>query len=85
MIADVEWRQRVRVTGTVSALRVQPMSGTCALECTLVDDTGGISALFLGRRTIAGIQIGTKLTVEGMVVDHHGRLAIMNPVYEISA
>jgi len=85
VIADVEWRQRVRVTGTVSALRVQPMSGTCALECTLVDDTGGISALFLGRRTIAGIQIGTKLTVEGMVVDHHGRLAIMNPVYEISA
>jgi hypothetical protein len=41
--------------------------------------------LFLGRRTIAGIQIGTSLTVEGMVVDHHGRLAIMNPVYEISA
>jgi DNA/RNA endonuclease YhcR with UshA esterase domain len=61
------------------------MSGTCALECTLVDDTGGISVLFLGRRTIAGIQIGTRLTVEGMVVDHHGRLAIMNPVYEISA
>jgi amino acid permease-like protein len=85
VIADVEWRQRVRVTGTVSALRVQSMSGTCALECTLVDDTGGISVLFLGRRTIAGIQIGTKLTVEGMVVDHHGRLAIMNPVYEISA
>jgi amino acid transporter len=85
VIADVEWRQRVRVTGTVSALRVQSMSGTCALECTLVDDTGGISVLFLGRRTIAGIQIGTRLTVEGMVVDHHGRLAIMNPVYEISA
>ena len=85
VIADVEWRQRVRVTGTVSTLRVQSMSGTCALECTLVDDTGGISVLFLGRRTIAGIQIGTKLTVEGMVVDHHGRLAIMNPVYEISA
>jgi hypothetical protein len=85
VIADVEWRQRVRVTGTISALRVQSMSGTCALECTLVDDTGGISVLFLGRRTIAGIQIGTSLTVEGMVVDHHGRLAIMNPVYEISA
>src|SRR5207247_10761838 len=85
VIADVEWRQRVRVTGTISALRVQSMSGTCALECTLVDDTGGISVLFLGRRTIAGIEIGTSLTVEGMVVDHHGRLAIMNPVYEISA
>jgi hypothetical protein len=84
-IADVEWRQRVRVTGTVSALRVQSMSGTCTLECTLGDDTSGISVLFLGRRTIAGIAIGTKMTVEGMVVDHHGRLAIMNPVYEIKS
>jgi amino acid transporter len=82
-IADAQWRHRVQVTGTVSALRVQPVSGTCNLECTLVDHTGGISVLFLGRRTIAGIDIGTKLAVEGMVVEHHGRLAIMNPVYEI--
>jgi amino acid transporter len=84
-IGDVRWRQRVQVTGTVSALRVQPMSGTCALECTVMDDTGAISVLFLGRRTIAGIEIGTNVTVEGMVVEHHGRLAIMNPVYEIGA
>jgi hypothetical protein len=84
-IADVQWRQRVEVTGTVSALRVQPVSGTSTLECTLADRTGGISVLFLGRRTIAGIEIGTKMTVEGMVVEHHGRLAIMNPVYEIHA
>jgi amino acid transporter len=83
-IADVQWRHRVRVTGTVSALRVQPVSGTCNLECTLVDHTGGISVLFLGRRTLAGIEIGTNLTVEGMVVDHRGRLAILNPVYEIN-
>jgi hypothetical protein len=84
-IADVEWRHRVRVTGTVSALRVQPVSGTCNLECTLVDHTGGISVLFLGRRTIPGIEIGTAMAVEGMVVDHHGRLAILNPVYELDA
>jgi amino acid transporter len=84
-IADAQWRHRVHVTGTVSALRVQPVSGTCNLECTLVDHTAGISVLFLGRRTIAGIDIGTKLAVEGMVVEHHGRLAILNPVYEIRA
>jgi amino acid transporter len=84
-VADAQWRHRVRVSGTVSALRVQPVSGTCNLECTLVDDTGGISVLFLGRRTIAGIEIGTTMTVEGMVVEHHGRLAILNPVYEINA
>jgi hypothetical protein len=83
-IADAQWRQRVHVTGRVSAVRVQPVSGTTTLECTLVDGTGGISVLFLGRRTIAGIEIGTTMTVEGMVVEHHGRLAILNPIYEIS-
>lgn len=83
MIADAGWRQRVEVTGRVQTLRVQPLSGVPALECTIVDATAGISVLFLGRHHVAGVEIGTTMTVEGMVVDHHGRLAIMNPVYTI--
>src|ERR687897_856635 len=82
-IADVGWRQRVRVTGRVAALRVQPLAGSPVLECTLFDDTGGISLVFLGRRRIAGIDMGTSLSAEGMVIDHHGRLAIINPFYEL--
>jgi amino acid transporter len=82
-IASVRCRQRVQVRGRVRSLRVQPYSGTSNLECTLVDDTGGISVLFLGRRAIAGVEIGTDMTAEGMVVDHHDRLAILNPIYEL--
>lgn len=82
-IAGVRCCQRVRVRGRVRSLRVQPYSGTSNLECTLVDDTGGISVLFLGRRAIAGVEIGTEMTAEGMVVDHHDRLAILNPIYEL--
>jgi len=82
-IGDVAWRQRVRVSGRITGLRVQPLAGVGSLECTLSDDTGGITIVFLGRRTVAGIDIGTRMTVEGIAAEHHGRLAIVNPVYRI--
>jgi amino acid transporter len=82
-IASVQWRQRVTVTGRIQSQRVQPLAGSPSVECTLVDDSGAISVVFLGRREIAGVTIGRTLRVEGRVVDHHGRLAILNPSYEL--
>jgi len=82
-IGDVVWRQRVRVTGRVEIMRVQPLAGSPVLECTLVDDTGGISLLFLGRRRIAGVDVGSSLTAEGMVIEQRGRLAIINPLFRL--
>jgi hypothetical protein len=67
----------------VTAVRVEPLAGAPSLECTLVDDTGGISLVFFGRRRIGGIGIGTVMAVEGMSIDHHGRLAIVNPAYQL--
>jgi DNA/RNA endonuclease YhcR with UshA esterase domain len=82
MIGDVAWRTRVRVTGRVRSVRVQPRAGVPTLACTLVDDTGGIDVVFLGRRRVAGIHPGSILTVEGMAGCYHDRLAILNPAYE---
>jgi hypothetical protein len=76
-------RQRVRVTGHVRSLRVQPRAGVPTLECVLFDGTGGLSVVFLGRRHVAGIDVGTRMLVEGVVGDYHGRLAVLNPVYEL--
>jgi DNA/RNA endonuclease YhcR with UshA esterase domain len=67
----------------VRAERVEPLAGTPSLECTLVDETGGVCVVFLGRRRVEGVQIGASVTVEGMVIEHRGRLAIVNPVYEL--
>jgi len=39
--------------------------------------------VFFGRRSIAGIGPGVILTVEGAVGEHQGRLAMLNPAYEI--
>jgi hypothetical protein len=49
------------------------------------DSTGGITALFYGRRSIAGISPGSKLELEGMVGEANGHLAMANPSYALLA
>jgi hypothetical protein len=82
-IGSVTWRQRAKVQGRVRSVRVQPLAGIPTLECTVYDETGGMAVVFLGRREIPGIGPGTTLTAEGMVSDHQGRLAILNPDYQL--
>ena len=82
-IGDITYRRRSRVSGRVRSMRVQPWSGVQALECTIVDGTGAVNVVFLGRRVVPGIETGTQVAVEGMVGRHDGRLAIINPRYEI--
>lgn len=82
-IGDLVYRQRSRIAGRVHSMRVQPWSGVSTLECTVVDGSGAVNIVFLGRRTIAGIEVGTQLQVEGMVGRHDGRLAIINPSYAL--
>jgi amino acid transporter len=84
-IAELEFRQRARVAGKVYSMRVQPWSGVAALELTLIDDTGALLIVFFGRRQIAGVSTGTRLIIEGMVGEHRGTMAMLNPVYEIQA
>jgi len=81
-IAEIRWRERARVAGRVRSMRIQPWGGVPTLECTLVDATGGVAVVFLGRREVAGIHPGTCLAVEGTVGEHNGRLAILNPTYD---
>ena len=81
-IAEVPWRERARVAGRVRSLRVRPWGDAPTLECVLVDDTGGLIVVFLGRRKVAGIRPGTRLVVEGTVGSHGGHPAIVNPEYD---
>ncbi len=84
-IGEAQWRQRVRVAGRIRSLRVPTAGATANLECTLVDGTGAILLVFQGRRRIPGIQQGARLVAEGMVGAWEGRLAILNPDYELIA
>ena len=83
LICDARWREWVRVSGRVRSVRVQPWADVPTLECTLVDDTGGITIVFLGRREVAGIHPGTHMRVEGVAGAHHDKLAMLNPSYAL--
>lgn len=82
-IASAQWRDRVIVQGRVRALRVAPQHDSPILELVLEDESASISAVFLGRRALAGVGIGTQLEVRGTVGLHKARLAILNPQYRI--
>ena len=82
-IAEVPTRQRGRVAGRVRAVRIQPWGGAPSLECTLADETGVLTIVFLGRRSMAGIRLGTVMAAEGVVGVHQGARAMINPEYTI--
>jgi hypothetical protein len=82
-ISDVAWRSHVRIAGRVRSVRVAALHDAPTLEVVLVDGTGGISVVFLGRRGIAGVKVGTKMVVEGTVGVHKARLALLNPTYRL--
>ena len=82
-IIEAHWRDRVVVAGRVRSVRVAPLHDAPTLELVLVDDTGAISVVFLGRRGLAGVDVGTRMSVEGTVGVHNARLAIMNPSYQL--
>ena len=82
-IAGVRYRDRVRIAGRVRSIRVAPQYEAPVLELEVDDGTAAISAVFLGRRRLAGIDVGAKLVLEGTVGLHRQRLAMLNPLYEL--
>ncbi|HEY6533166.1 MAG TPA: hypothetical protein VIY72_12725 [Acidimicrobiales bacterium] len=83
-ISQVEWREPVKVAGRVKALRVQPWSEKIqSLELTLVDGTGGLTVVFLGRRRLGGVKLGARMVVEGTVAETRDHLALLNPAYHL--
>jgi amino acid transporter len=83
-ISTLKWRTRAKVSGRVKTVRVQPLSEVPTVQCVLVDGSGqAITLVFLGRRSISGLRSGSMLTAEGMVGKHRGKLAMINPAFEL--
>ena len=82
-LGEVSHRKRARVAGRVRTVSVQAWAGVPAFECTLVDKSGALTIVFLGRRSVAGIEPGIQMAAEGMVGSHRGRLAMLNPGYQL--
>ena len=82
-MADLRDREVATVTGTVRALTLRPRVTVPALVVDLYDGSETINLIWLGRRTIGGIQPGTYLRATGRVTYKKGTATIFNPSYEI--
>ena len=82
-IADARWRDRVVVQGQVRSLRVVSQHDSPTLELVITDGSGALSLIFLGRREVAGIDVGTHLEASAVIGIYQNRLAMLNPVYEL--
>jgi hypothetical protein len=82
-MSDLKDRQEATVSGTVRAVTLRPRVNVPALVIDLYDGSRTINLIWLGRRTIGGIQPGTYLRAHGRVTYTRGIPTIFNPSYEI--
>ena len=82
-IGQIQWRRRAHVQGKVTSIKSAPRGSAPYLQVEVWDQSGGVTLQFLGRREIAGLDVGSEIRAEGMVGEEEGSLTILNPSYEL--
>jgi hypothetical protein len=82
-MSDVPLRTPVTVCGKVTRMRTRPAHGVPALVITLRDETGFVTAIWTGRRTIGGITLGRTICLEGVCTKASDGTTFMNPSYTL--
>jgi hypothetical protein len=80
---ELQPRTVAKVVGEISSVRIVPRAGAPSLEVCVNDGRGQVTAVFFGRKKIAGLTPGRRLVVEGMVAPLENRAFMYNPVYEL--
>ena len=83
-VADVAPRTRAQVSGVLRSVRLRPADQVPALEAELYDGSGSLRVVWLGRRSVAGIDPGRRIRLEGLVCFASGRPTVYNPRYELA-
>lgn len=85
-IEECQDRQIAECCGTVRYTSLRPRTDSVpAFVVGLDDGTRMMQLVWLGRRSIAGVEPGVYLTVKGRVLHRRGMPTIFNPDYEIRA
>ncbi|MEW1859152.1 OB-fold nucleic acid binding domain-containing protein [Streptomyces sp. NBC_00669] len=82
-ICDCSDRQIVSVTGTLRTVTLRPRAGVPALEAELFDGSAALDVVWLGRRSIVGIEPGRMIIASGRISMNRGRPVLFNPKYEL--
>ncbi|AGZ45313.1 OB-fold nucleic acid binding domain-containing protein [Actinoplanes friuliensis] len=75
----------VSVSGRLRTVAYTPRTNLPTLEADLYDGSDVVTLVFLGRRSIAGIEPGRQLTARGRIALRDDRKVIYNPYYELEA
>ena len=84
-IAEAQPRSRVKLAGVVRRITVRPLEGNESLEAILFDGTGEVTVMWMGRRAIRGLSLGTRLIVEGLLAEQRSERRLVNPTFEFAA
>ncbi len=76
-------RSLARVCGRITAIQVEPAGVAPTLTIRVQDDSGRIDAVFMGRRSIPGIEPGQRIGLEGRVSASDAAPLMYNPRYEL--
>ena len=82
-IGDVKTRAIEKTGGRISYIVVSPNDAPARLTLRVVDSSGAIDCVFLGRRLIAGLEPGATVGIEGRVAPGDDVQVIFNPRYEL--
>ncbi|WP_328461194.1 OB-fold nucleic acid binding domain-containing protein [Actinoplanes sp. NBC_00393] len=77
--------QVVSVSGRLRTVAYTPRTNLPTLEADLYDGSDVVTLVFLGRRSIPGIEPGRQLTARGRIAVRDDRKVIYNPYYELEA
>jgi len=84
-IREAQQRSRVKLAGVVRRITVRPIEGSESLEALLYDGTGEVRVVWMGRRSIKGLNLGTRLVVDGLLAEHQSERRLVNPTFEFAA
>lgn len=82
-IGDLLPRCFATVRGEVRSVTLRPSDEVAALDAELFDGTDVLHLVWLGRRTIPGVEPGVKLEASGRVTRQRDLLTMFNPSYQI--
>jgi len=83
-IAEAPLRERTRLAGEITSIRVVPRAGSPSLEVTVSDGSGTLAvAVFTGRRSIPGVTPSRGIVLDGVARRERARVLLLNPAYEL--
>ena len=82
-VSQAPMRVPVKLAGVVRRITVFPMEGNESLEAVVSDGTGEVTVVFMGRRVMPGLNLGTRVVVEGVEGEQRdGSRRMVNPKLE---